>query len=226
LPYSLLLFDYDGTLCDTRRAIAHSLGRTFGAHGLPAPAPAPLAAAIRAGLPLLDTLRALWPADPGRVTPDWLATYRAIYVAEAEDLVTPFPGAETVLATAQARAVPVVVLSNKGTQVLENSLIRLGLRPYVALLLGDGSFPGRPLPLKPDPAQFTEIIRPRFPDIPPDEILMVGDAPPDLRFAQNCGIAAGWARYGYGEPAACRALRPAHEFGALAEVLPLVAGAG
>ena len=225
MPYSLLLLDYDGTLCDTRQAIAHSLGRTFEAHGRPAPLPAALTAVIRRGLPLLETLRAVAPAsDPALITPDWVTTYRTIYVAEAEALVRPFAGAETVLAAAQARAVPVVVLSNKGAQVLENSLIRLGLRAYVGLLLGDGSFPGRPLPLKPDPAQFTDVIRPRFPTILLPEILMVGDAPPDLLFARNCGIAAGWARYGFGEPAACRALRPAHEFGSLAEVLPLLAG--
>ena len=225
MPYSLLLLDYDGTLCDTRQAIAHSLGRTFAAHGRPAPLPAALTAVIRRGLPLLETLRALAPAaDPALITPDWVTTYRAIYVAEAEALVRPFAGAETVLAAAQARAVPVVVLSNKGVQVLENSLIRLGFRAYVGLLLGDGSFPGRPLPLKPDPAQFTEIIRPRFPNISLPDILMVGDAPPDLLFARNCGIAAGWARYGFGEPAVCRGLRPAHEFGSLAEVLPLLAG--
>ena len=225
MPYSLLLLDYDGTLCDTRQAIAHSLGRTFEAHGRPAPLPAALTAVIRRGLPLLETLRALAPAaDPALITPDWVTTYRAVYVAEAEALVRPFAGAETVLAAAQARAVPVVVLSNKGVQVLENSLIRLGFRAYVGLLLGDGSFPGRPLPLKPDPAQFTDIIRPRFPNISLPDILMVGDAPPDLLFARNCGIAAGWARYGFGEPAVCRALRPAHEFGSLAEVLPLLAG--
>ena len=225
MPYSLLLLDYDGTLCDTRQAIAYSLGRTFEAHGRPAPLPAALTAVIRRGLPLLETLRALAPAaDPALITPDWVTTYRAVYVVEAEALVRPFAGAETVLAAAQARSVPVVVLSNKGAQVLENSLVRLGFRAYVGLLLGDGSFPGRPLPLKPDPAQFTEIIRPRFPNISLPDILMVGDAPPDLLFARNCGIAAGWARYGFGEPAVCRALRPAHEFGSLAEVLPLLAG--
>lgn len=222
MPYSLLLFDYDGTLCDTRQAIAHSLRRTFEELGLPAPLPAQMAPLISQGLPLLDTLRALWPQEPARITPDWLTTYRAIYQAEAEALVRPFPGAEAVLAAARAQAIPVVVLSNKGAQVLENSLVRLGLRPYVALLLGDGSFPTHPLPLKPDPAQFTEIIQPRFLAIPLSEILMMGDTPPDLLFAQNCGIAAGWASYGFGDPAACRALRPAHEFRALADVLAVI----
>lgn len=138
----------------------------------------------------------------------------------------PFPGAETVLAVAQAQNIPVVVLSNKGAAVLENSLARLGLRPYVALLLGDGSFPTHPLPLKPDPAQFTEIIRPRFPAVPSSDMLMIGDTTTDLLFAHNCGIAAGWASYGFGEPAACHALQPAHEFRALTEVLPLLRAEG
>lgn len=220
MPYSLLLLDYDGTLCDTRAAIKHAMRRTFELLDYPAPSEALMEEAVGRGLVLPDML--LWLHPPG--TPPlpaiWLETYRAVYNTESEELATLFPGAEKLLTTAAAQNKTVVVVSNKGLDILEKSLIRLGLRQYVALVLGDS--PDRVLPLKPEPALFTQLIQPRFPGISASNTLMVGDTTTDLLFARNSGIAACWVSYGFGSAADCLPLHPAYHIDSLQDLLPLL----
>lgn len=219
LPYSLLLLDYDGTLCDTREAIKHSMRRTFQLLGYPTPAEALMDEAVGRGLVLPDMLLWLHPAGTPPLPAVWVDTYRMIYNTEAEALATLFPGAEQVLTKAAAHG-RVVVISNKGLDILENSLHRLGIREQIALVLGDS--PGRMLPLKPDPALFTQVIQTRFPKASLTDTLMVGDTATDLLFASNCGIAACWASYGFGQEADCLPLHPAYRIDSLLELLPLL----
>ncbi len=54
---------------------------------------------------------------------------------------------------------------------MEQSLRRFGLEELMTLIIGDGSLPK----LKPHRMPYDEIIRQRFPDIAPQNILMVGD---------------------------------------------------
>ncbi|UOG72939.1 HAD family hydrolase [Hymenobacter tibetensis] len=220
MPYSLLLFDYDGTLCDSRQAIKHAMRRTFEILEYPAPDESLMEEAVGRGLLLTEML--LWLHPPG--TPPlpaiWVDTYRAIYNSESEALVNVFPGAEQVLTTAAASGKESIVISNKGLPLLETSLSRLGLRQYFSLILGDA--PGRVLPLKPDPAMFTQVIQPRFPNVSLAHTLMIGDTAPDLRFARNCGIASCWASYGFGQEADNLPLGPTYRISALPELLPLL----
>lgn len=220
MPYSLLLFDYDGTLCDTRRAIKHAMRRTFEIMGYPQPNETLMDEAVGRGLLLPEML--LWLHPPG--TPPlpavWVDTYRAIYHAESEELVTLFPSAEQVLLAAAANGKKAVVISNKGLPLLENSLNRFGLRRYFSLVLGDT--PDRQLPLKPDPAMFTHVIQPHYPAVELNATLMIGDTAPDLRFARNCGIASCWASYGFGQENDNLSLQPTYRINSLPELLPLL----
>lgn len=219
MPYSLFLFDYDGTLCNSEAAILHSLRRLFAYYDLPAPPPAELARVVSLGLPSPETLQALHPALASNALAEWLLTYRKIYATEGEELVQPFAGAHEVLAAARRRGIAVAVVSNKAAATLETSLERLGLREYVQLLLGDGSYPERQLPLKPGPARYEQIIRPYFAPVSPAATLMIGDTATDLLFARNCGIDACWARYGSGNAAACEALKPKFQIDSLEEMV-------
>jgi len=218
MAYSLYLFDYDGTLCDTRQAIAYSFRRTFAHYRVAPPAPAVLAAANARGLILADMFRHFNPALTAAEVAEWVLTYRAIYVTEAEPLVTPFPGARALFEQLTGRGAQLAVLSNKGVAVLEASLEQLGLRPYVSLVVGDGSRPDKPLAKKPDPMMFHELVRPRFPQLPPARMLMIGDTPADLEFARNCGIDSCWVSFGFGDAAECQAWQPTHVVASLAEI--------
>jgi phosphoglycolate phosphatase len=227
MPYSLLLFDYDGTLCDTRQAIGHALRRTFQELGLAEPLGEVLEGVVHQGLPLAQTLGHFYPAGPTALPHNWLEVYRRLYATEAEPLVQPFPGALEVLATATAQGAQIVVLSNKGLPILEDSLARLGLRQYALLVLGDGSTTatGERVPLKPAPDLFTKLIQPRFPEHSLANTLMIGDTATDLKFAHNCGLSSCWASYGFGQEADCLAQNPTYIVQSLREVLPILAKA-
>ena len=223
MPYSVLLFDYDGTLCDTRQAIYHSLRQVFRRHHAPVPTEAALDAIVTLGLPMLDTLYALHPEGPAADVAHWVAEYRAIYDAEGEPLAQPFAGAPEVLAALQARGHGLAVVSNKSLHTLHKSLARLDLGRYVSLVVGEGSLPGGSRPLKPSPAFFLGAVQPHFAPTPAAHMLMIGDTPSDLLFARNAGLPSCWAAYGFGDAATCRALGPQHEISELREVLGLVA---
>lgn len=218
--YKILLLDYDGTLCDTREAIKHSMRRTFQLLGYSVPDEGLMDEAVGRGLVLPEMLLWLHPPGTPPLPASWVDTYRMVYNTEAEALATLFPGAEQLLAKAAAQDQPVVIISNKGLDILEKSLHRLGLLNQVALVLGDS--PGRVLPLKPDPALFTQVVQARFPGIGPAATLMVGDTATDLLFARNSGIASCWASYGFGLEADCLPLHPKHQIHSLLELLPLL----
>ena len=218
MAYSLLLFDYDGTLCDSRRAIYHSLHQFFLTYDLPVPPQADVQRTVETGLSATETLHVLQPSASAETIAQWVPIYRGIYAEQGEQLVVPFPGAREALEQAAAQGLTPVVLSNKGSAVLEASLKRFDMLPFISLLIGDGSFPDKKLVLKPSPMIFNEIIQPHFPAVPAAEILMIGDTQSDLLFARNCGIDSCWASYGMGDAAECRALGPTYEIGGLGEL--------
>ncbi|GGE93643.1 HAD family hydrolase [Hymenobacter cavernae] len=224
MAYSLLLFDYDGTLCDSRQAIYHSLQQFFLTYNLPTPPEADVQRTVEMGLSAPVTLQVLQPtATPAQII-EWVPIYRGIYAEQGEPLVKPFPGAQQVLAQAAAQGFTPVVFSNKGSRVLEASLERFEMLPFISLLIGDGSYPDKQLELKPSPMIFQQIIQPHFPEVPLDEILMIGDTQSDLLFARNCGIDSCWASYGMGDAAECRALGPTYEISGLAELDAVLQG--
>ena len=65
-------------------------------------------------------------------------------------------------------------------------------------VVGDGT-PG--FKLKPNRQCWDEIIKPRFPNVEPEQVLVVGDTLTDIQFARNIGAKICWAKYGYGEEA-------------------------
>src|SRR5580658_3004364 len=128
--FDLLIFDFDGTLCDTRFAIAHCLERALAKYGRPIPPPELPASIVSKGLSLPETFVQL---DPGlRAQSDAIAelvgTYRSFYRAEGDPLITMCAGTDVVLQTMRAREVKCIVVSNKGAEAIDRSLDRYKLR--------------------------------------------------------------------------------------------------
>lgn len=201
----MVVFDFDGTLCDTRAAIAACLHATFEADVGLALDPASVHASIASGSTLDQTLTVLSPQPLPEERLDSLKrSYRARYAESAPRLARLYAGVVDALRTLHEARVPVLVVSNKGSAAIHQSLSLAGVDPWVLEVVGDR--PG--LAKKPDVALFAQAIHPVRPELDPSDVIMVGDTETDIEFARRAGMQMAWAAYGYGRPEACRAMRP------------------
>jgi phosphoglycolate phosphatase len=218
--FEVIVFDYDGTLFDTRPAIIHCIRRAFAKRGRPVPEIEAVANVVTTGLPLQGALFALDRNLRGDQSTfnDLVGLYRTLYRDEGTPLLKPFAGTEDTLQLLHAAGAINVVVSNKGIAAIHQSLDQCRLSGFVDVVFGDE--PG--LPKKPDPAIILDHILPRYVRLQKERILMVGDTEVDIVFAKNAGISCCWASYGYGDAGRCRTLRPEHEIGGITELPALV----
>jgi phosphoglycolate phosphatase len=214
--FDVVIFDYDGTLVDTRVAIARCLELSFAKHGRALPPPEDVAPVVNRGLALDETCLLL---DQGLrerhdAVESIVRSYRAMYASEGEPWVRLFPAVRETLQEIHVGGIKCLVVSNKGIDAIRRSLDRYDLSPFIDRVFGDE--PG--LPHKPDPALLTQYIRPKLPQVATERMLMVGDTEVDIQFARNAGIACCWAAYGFGDPERCRALKPDYEIAGIAEL--------
>ncbi|KAF4972005.1 hypothetical protein FSARC_1335 [Fusarium sarcochroum] len=199
-----VIFDFDGTLFDTHRAISHSIKLTFDSL-LPnsAPSKAEIQKLIGSGWGLKDVLKSLHPFPDSFDQDEWTSTYRRIYNDEGQALVSPFKGAKKLLKTLHARNIPIAIVSNKGVAAVETALKNNDIDDIIPkdLIIGDNT-PGATR--KPDPESYFDVLVPAlsargFPkDIDISKVLVVGDTEADLQFASNIGGARSvWCRGTY-----------------------------
>lgn len=205
MHYRTLLFDFDGTLFDTRNAIRQTLEALANHRGVPPFATHVIDHVIDQGLSLVDMLGVLLGAAAVPELPAWVADYRAIYngglgVAQS----APYPGVEAVVPQLHEAGKELFIVSNKGEASILATLeqYRLGtcFRKVVAAV--DDRAP------KPGPESFFEQIKTRMHDNDNARILVIGDTEIDLAYARNLGVASCWAAYGYGLASRCEVLAP------------------
>jgi phosphoglycolate phosphatase len=218
--FDLLIFDFDGTLCDTRVAIAHCLERTLAKFDCPNPAREQTVEIVSKGLSLPETIISLDPSLRPRsdVVTEMVNTYRSFYRAEGDALVTMVPGAKPLLQSANERGAKCIVVSNKGVEAIRRSLDRFDLTPFIDRIFGEE--PG--VPFKPDPALLNDRIVPKFSQVAKARMLMIGDTEVDIKFAQAAQIACCWAAYGFGDRQRCMALSPEYTIEIIQELAQIV----
>ena len=215
-----IIFDYDGTLFDTRPAIIRCIERTFALSGRPIPPMAAILRTVASGITLQDTFLHLDQAlqqDPAALQ-DRVKIYRTIYQDEEAALLKPFSGAAEVLRELHTGGTTCIVVSNKGGAAIRRAVEGAALNPFVDLVLADEAG----LPKKPDPALITDHVLPRYSGLQSRQILMVGDTATDILFARASGMPCCWASYGYGDVERCRALDPEHEISSIEELPALL----
>lgn len=124
--FRLIVFDYDGTLFDTRPAIVHCLRRAFEDCGRTIPALEAAPDVVGAGLTLQDTLLVLDPRlhHDRAALQELVVTYRRLYRDEAVPLLRPFPGTADTLRHLHKAGIKSAVVSNKGIDAVRRSLMR------------------------------------------------------------------------------------------------------
>jgi phosphoglycolate phosphatase len=184
----IIAFDLDGTLIDSARDLAESIGELLEGYGA---SPLPLSEVVTMvgeGAPIL-VRRALTEAGLTLEPSEALARFLRIYDRRLMNHTVPYEGIAESLALAVRRG-PLAVLTNKPLGPSIGLLEALGMRGFFSRIIGGDSELGR----KPDPAGLLSLQA----LAPTEQIVMVGDSPADWKAAEAAAVPFVFARYGFG----------------------------
>ena len=192
--FRLYLFDVDGTLVDSAADICGTIQQVLQASGRHDVSDALLRRYI--GRHLVDLFTDL--EFPAGSMDQMVADYRAIYTAGGHVNTTVYPGvAEMLKGLGGLKS----TATTKGTPTTKVILEKFGLISYFNHVQGTDGFPAKP---EPDVIlKSLEIF-----GVPPEECLMIGDAPSDMEAGRRAGVQTCAVRYGYGDLEAMAAFNP------------------
>jgi len=204
-PIGAVAFDLDGTLIDSAPDIGAAVNTALAAAGLKRFDLATVRAWIGEGPDALIA-RAL---EAQGVSPEDLALRQALRAGfDAATLAAPlahghvFPGIAELLRELSEHRYPLAVVTNKPTHLARAVLRAAGLLAWLAHVQGADSTAQR----KPSPLMLqTTAAHLR---VSPSNLLMVGDAPPDILAALAAGCPAALVSWGYGAHAVPPGLNP------------------
>lgn len=188
----LILWDLDGTLINTIEDLGEAVNHALRERGLPLHGMDEYRKMVGHGVRNLVT-QAL-PAAPQAneaLIDEVLASFRAYYQAHIDVHTRPYTGMPELLTQLQAQGVRMAVASNKfqeGTELLVREFF-----PDIDFVAVLGNRPG--FPLKPSPEIVQDVLARA--GVAPEDALMVGDSPTDMRTAANGGIDAIAVTWGY-----------------------------
>ena len=192
MKYKLVLFDLDGTLLDTLDDLSEAVNHALRLRDLPGHTRDEYRKMVGHGVRNLvkQALPAGMQADDA-VIDAALADFKAYYTAHIDVHTHPYPGMQELVDRLHGMGVRLAVASNKfqeGTEFLVRQFFP-GI-PFAAVL---GNRPG--FPLKPDPEIVGEVLR--CTGARPEDAVLVGDSPTDMKTAANGGIDAIAVTWGY-----------------------------
>lgn len=197
MKYSLLVFDWDGTIIDSASTIAECIQRAAADVGLPVPTREQASHVI--GLGLQDALRHAVPSLRPERVPEFVERYREHFRA-AEHTMDLFGGMRELLASLQKERA-LGIATGKSRRGLDRSLEATGLKPYFrASRCADETHP------KPHPAMLLELMDEL--DVAAEDALMIGDTSHDLEMARAAGVDALAVTYGAHAEDSLRSCQP------------------
>lgn len=213
------MFDLDGTLVDSPRAIVETFAAAFEALGESPRDEADVRATI--GLPLEQAFAKLLgvPQDDPRVA-DGIARYqeafRTVILPRARSLV--FPGVAEGLAELRRHGLTLTVATSKFHASADALLTAAGLRDHFAVLIGadDVTHP------KPHPESGLRILQQL--GARPEHAVMVGDTTHDLKMAHAAGTRSVAVTYGVHGRAELASARPSYTAETFPEVVAYITG--
>lgn len=185
----LVIFDFDGTLGDTRHNIVVTLQRTMSLLGLPLRSESECASTI--GLTLEDSFRTMYPEIDEAKAKECVATYRDIFYQSIEEL-TPnlFEGVSDTLARLHAMDIKMSIASSRSSPSLLLFLRNMAIADYFGVVLGSDNVTRH----KPQPEPVLRSLAEY--GVKPSEALVVGDMPVDVLMAHNADVRCVAVSYG------------------------------
>lgn len=189
----LILWDLDGTLIDTLEDLAEAVNHALKLRGLSLHGVDEYRKMVGHGVRNLvkQALEASAQEINDQLVDEALADFKEYYQAHIDVHTRPYPGMPELLTELQDKGIKMAVASNKfqeGTEYLIKEFF-----PDIQFVAILGNRPG--YPLKPEPAIVEEVLSKG--NIGPEDAVMVGDSPTDMRTAANGGIEAIAVSWGY-----------------------------
>ena len=184
--YSLIVFDWDGTLLDSASGIATSIQEASREMGIEVPSRERARHVI--GLGLMDALRHAVPDLPEKSYAEFAERYRKHFLAR-EEAMNLFPGVPELLAELTQSGHSLAVATGKSRQGPDRALHASGLGVHFAATPCADETSS-----KPDPTMLLELMGELSRE--PRELLMIGDTSHDLDMATNAAVDAVAVTYG------------------------------
>ena len=207
MSYSLIVFDWDGTLIDSAGTIAECIQRSAADMNLPVPTREQARHVI--GLGLHDSLRIAVPQLRVEQYAEFVALYRRHFLAR-EDTMSLFPGVTGLLEHLSADH-RLAIATGKSRRGLDRALDALDMRKFFsASRCADETNP------KPHPAMLLELMDELSAETA--DTLMIGDTSHDLEMARSAGVDALAVAYGAHAEGSLRSLGPLECFSDVASL--------
>lgn len=195
----MIIFDWDGTLCDSVSHIVKAVQSTAATMGLPVPDDAAAANIIGLGLP--QAMAKLFPELDEQEIAALIDGYSGQYGATESSPPRLFRGAMTTLNTLKQRGLEVAVATGKSRRGLERMLDVHGLTDFF-----HATRCAEETRSKPDPLMIEQIMAERA--VLPEQVIVVGDTEYDLEMAANAGVASIGVSFGAHSAARLRRHQP------------------
>lgn len=185
----LIIFDFDGTLCDTRQNIIKAFLATMEALALPMRDEEACGATI--GLTLRDGFAQLYPSFGDAELDHCVFTYRCIFAEHREEYMPElFPGVREVLDRLYREGYSLAIATSRLTDSLMLFMRAHAIDGYFSFVVGADSVTRH----KPDAEPVVRCLE--HYGVEPSEALVVGDMPVDVGMAHNAGVRAVAVSYG------------------------------
>jgi phosphoglycolate phosphatase len=209
---NLIMFDFDGTLADTKEDIAASANHVLAQRGEATRPVDVVAGYVGDGLPTL--LRRLLRVDDDDVIADAIKVFRAHYSDHCLDKTKAYPGVEETLQHLTGKTLAVV--TNKPKSFTDKILESLSLsHHFVTVVGGDGVYAK-----KPSPEAFQAVMGALM--VPAGRALVVGDSPNDVNGGRAAGCTTCAVTYGLGSREVLMASSPDYIVDEFAHLLDIV----
>ena len=176
----LVVFDLDGTLIDSTQALLAAHDYAFSSMKLPRPSDAAILELV--GLPLLETMQTLAPAENAA---ELARLYSLAYKKTAPEYERLFPGVKALL----AKPFRAAVATGKSQSGAVRAVTRHGLAERFEVVRGGNSVP------KPKP--HPDLLHAIMAETKNSDLVMVGDTVYDLEMARAAGVRAVGVSWGH-----------------------------
>lgn len=185
MRYSLIVFDWDGTIIDSHSAIIECMQEASRDLGLPIPEPARASHVI--GLGMHDAMKIVAPDLAAERYPEFVAQYRRHFLAR-EEAMRLFPGMRELIQILSEQR-KLAIATGKSRKGLDRALAATGVKDWFkASRCADETTP------KPHPAMLLELMDELR--VAAGDVLMIGDTSHDMEMARAARVDSLAVTYG------------------------------